>query len=186
MDTIKGAVNSITADMNGNLLITFIVSKEHRESAYAIMQSYNGQSLRLDIATDKPIRSLNANSYFHVLVTKIAEKMKLGIEEIKKQMVVEYGSVMQDEDNQIVAIKLPSSVKVDAVYKYAKWLNRECENGKYFDCYIIYKQTHTLDSSEMARLIDGVVKEAEELGIETLDQIKLKALTDKWEAKEEL
>ena len=38
----------------------------------------------------------------------------------------------------------------------------------------------------MAKLIDGTAKEAEELGIETLDQIKLKALTDKWEAKEEL
>ena len=67
----------------------------------------------------------------------------------------------------------------------AKWFDTREENGRYFDCYIIYKQTHTLDSAEMAKLIDGTVKEAEELGIETLDQIKLKALTDKWEAKEE-
>ena len=185
MDTIKGAVNSITADMSDNLLITFIVSKEHRESAYAIMQSYSGQSLRLDIAIDKPIRSLNANAYFHVLVTKIAEKMKLGDMEVKHNLVIEYGTVMKDEDGQVVGIKLPSSVKVENVYKYAKWFDRREENGKYFDCYIIYKQTHTLDSGEMARLVDGVVKEAEELGIETLDQIKLKALTDKWEAREE-
>jgi len=182
---ITARLNSLSADLNGNLLVEFSVSRAKRETALAELETLKDTDLKLDIKKDKPVRSLNANAYFHVLVTEIAEKMKLGMEEVKHNLVIEYGTVMKDEDGQVVGIKLPSSVKVDAVYKYAKWFDRREENGKYFDCYIIYKQTHTLDSLEMARLIDGVVKEAEELGIETLDQIKLKALTDKWEAREE-
>jgi hypothetical protein len=74
---------------------------------------------------------------------------------------------------------------VENVYKYAKWFDRREENGKYFDCYIIYKQTHTLDSGEMNKLISGVVLEAQELGIDTLEEVKIKQLINSWEAKEE-
>jgi len=179
-------IHALAMDMDGGLLATFKISKEKRMSAFAELDGLRDMDLRLEVKKDKPIRSLNANAYFHVLADKIAEKMKLGMEEVKHNLVIEYGTTLKDEDGGVVGIKLPSSVKVESIYKYAKWFDTREENGKYFDCYIIFKQTHTLDSAEMAKLIDGTVREAQELGIETLDQIKLKALTDKWEAKEEL
>ena len=42
--------------------------------------------------------------------------------------------------------------------------------------YLIYKETHTLDSAEMATLIDGTIEEAKQLGIETLTPIELENL----------
>ena len=179
-------IHDMTADLNGNLIVSFIIRKEKRISAIEELNRLKDKDLNLEVKEDKPKRSLSANAYFHVLADKIAEKMKLGMEEVKYNLVIEYGTTLKDEDGGVVGIKLPSSVKVESIYKYAKWFDTREENGRYFDCYIIYKQTHTLDSAEMAKLIDGTAKEAEELGIETLDQIKLKALTDKWEAKEEL
>lgn len=179
-------IHDMTADLNGNLIVSFTIRKEKRISAIEELNKLKDKELNLEVKEDKPKRSLNANAYFHVLASQIAEKMKLGMEEVKHNLVIEYGTTLKDEEGQVVGIKLPSSVKVENVYKYAKWFDTREENGRDFDCYIIYKQTHTLDSAEMAALIDGTTKEAEELGIETLDQIKLKALTDKWEAREEL
>ena len=45
-----------------------------------------------------------------------------------------------------------------------------------FNCYLVFKETHTLDSAEMARLIDGTVQEAQSLGIETLTPAELEIL----------
>ena len=63
-------------------------------------------------------------------LTKSPRKMKLGMEEVKHNLVIEYGTTLKDEDGQVVGIKLPSSVKVDNVYKYAKWFDTREENGK--------------------------------------------------------
>ncbi len=41
---------------------------------------------------------------------------------------------------------------------------------------MIYKETHTLNSAEMATLIDGTIEEAKQLGIETLTSIELENL----------
>ena len=48
---------------------------------------------------------------------------------------------------------------------------------------LLYKQTHTLNSAEMARLIAGAVQEASQLGIETLTPKELASLQEKWGKK---
>ncbi len=121
----------------------------------------------IDIKKYSPKRSLDANAYFHLLVDKIAEQLRIGNDECKVKMVLEYGTVATDEEGAKVGIKLPKSVNVNSIYPYAKWFDEREENGKKFNCYLIYKQTHTLDSKEMSRLIEGVVYEAQELGIKT-------------------
>jgi hypothetical protein len=121
-----------------------------------------------DIKPYKPKRSLNANAYFHLLVGKIAQVMRKGADEVKIAMVLDYGTVARDEHGEKVGIKLPVSVNVKNIYPYAKWFDERTENGKKFNCYIIYKQTRDLDRAEMARLIEGVINEANELGIETI------------------
>ena len=125
-------------------------------------------------------RSLDANAYFHVLVSKIAEVMKLGEDETKIKMVLEYGSIMRDENGDKVGFKLPASVNVSSIYKYAKWFDERIENGHKFNCYIIYEHTHKLDSKQMARLIDGTIYEAKELGIETMTPAELAELKSGW------
>ena len=132
----------------------------------------------IDKVKDKPLtatimqyrakRSLDANAYFHLLIGRIAKIQRLGEDEVKKAMVLDYGTVARDEHGDKVGIKLPASVKVNSIYPYAKWFDERIENGRRFNCYIIYKQTRELDRAEMARLIEGVILEAKELGIETI------------------
>lgn len=125
-------------------------------------------------------RSLDANAYFHVLVGKIAEAMDLGFEEVKTNLVTEYGAFERDEDGVKVGFKLPASVNVETIYRYVKCFDTREENGKLFNCYIVFKHTHLMDSKEMSRLIDGTVYEAKNLGIETMPPAKLAALVEGW------
>lgn len=128
----------------------------------------------------KSKRTLSANSYFHVLVHKIAEVLKIGNDECKVKMNLEYGTPLRIDDNTLFAFKVPKGSKVTDIVKYPKWVKTVTDNGKEVDVYMVYKETHTLTSSEMARLIDGVTYEAKQLGIETLDEIELKQLIESY------
>jgi hypothetical protein len=51
--------------------------------------------------------------------------------------------------------------------------------------YFLYKHTHTLDSKEMARLIDGVIYEAEQLGIETATPEEKAKMLARWQGEKQ-
>lgn len=121
-------------------------------------------------------RSLDANAYFHVLVDKIAKAVNKSAESVKVQMNLDYGTIASDERGLKAGFKALKSVPINQFFKYAKPIDECVENGKVFIKYLIYKETHTLDSKEMATLIDGVVEEAKQLGIETLTPVELAAL----------
>jgi len=125
-------------------------------------------------------RSLDANAYFHVLVNKIATTVGSSDDEVKRELVVKYGTVETDENGIPYGAMLPAGADVDKVYPYTRCFKTMELNGKTYRCYLLYKHTHDMDSAEMSRLIDGTVSEAKELGIETMtpDQIReLEGLT---------
>ena len=126
-------------------------------------------------------RSLDANSYFHVLVGKISEATNIAFEEVKTWLVTEYGTFERDENGLKVGFKLPASVDVTKIYRYVKCFDTRKEGGVEFNCYIVFKQTHLMDTREMSRLIDGAVSEAKVLGIETLPPDKLAAMVEGWQ-----
>ncbi len=121
-------------------------------------------------------RSLDANAYFHVLVDKISKVLNRPNEEVKTQLNLEYGTLARDETGQIAGFKALKDVPITKFFKYAKPIGECVENNKTFVKYLIYKETHTLDSAEMSRLIDGAIQEAKDLNIETLTPIELENL----------
>ncbi len=129
-----------------------------------------------EIKPFKKRRSLDANAYFHVLIDKIAKATKRSVEEIKTQLVFDYGTIAKDERGLKAGFKALKDIPITQYFKYAKPIGECVENGKLFVKYLIYKETHTLDSSEMAQLIDGTIEEAKQLGIETLTPAELENL----------
>lgn len=121
-------------------------------------------------------RSLDANAYFHVLVDKIAKAVKRSAEDVKVQLNLDYGTIAKDEKGLKAGFKALKEVPITKYFKYAKPIGETTENGKTFVKYLIYKETHTLDSAEMATLIDGTIAEAKQLGIETLTPLELENL----------
>lgn len=136
--------------------------------------------VRIEITKYRQARSLDANAYFHVLVNKIAHAAQSSDDDVKRELVVKYGTIARDSDGGPVAAKLPASVDVSAFYPYTRCYKTEEEGGKSFKCYLFYKRTRELDSAEMAHLIDGTIYEAKELGIETMTPDQIALLEASW------
>lgn len=113
-------------------------------------------------------RSMDANAYFHVLVNKIATTLCSSDEEVKKHLVVKYGTLETDEDGSVYSAMLPASADIDRLYPYTRCYKTVEHNGKHCKCYLFYKRTRDMDSKEMSHLIDGTVSEAKALDIEIM------------------
>ena len=160
---MRGTLRDLTMNRDGTQNITVTVQADFREK----FDQLNGKDLDIEIKQHREIRSKSANAYFHVLVNKIAAETFGSDDAIKAHLVVKYGAIKKDEDGMNVGFKLPASVDVSSIYAYTRLFDQRTENGKLFNCYLVYKPTHEMDTKEMARLIDGAIEEAKELGIET-------------------
>lgn len=125
-------------------------------------------------------RSKDANAYFHVLVNELARYYNISDTEMKIKMNLEYGTIARFEDGRIKGCKVPKGTNIREFYQYAKWYKKD-ENED--DCYIFYKETHTLNTKEMAQLINGVVQECENAEIETKPKAEIESLLKEWDNK---
>lgn len=130
-----------------------------------------------EIKERKGKRSNNANAYFHLLVNKLARYYNIKDEEMKIKMNLDYGTIARFDDGRIKGCKVPEGTNIKDIYEYSKWYKTDDEGN---DCYIFYKRTHTLDTKEMSQLINGVVQECEDVGIETETPEKIEALLRSW------
>lgn len=132
-----------------------------------------------NVDKERKKRSLDANAYFHVLVSELSKYYETSLEEMKIKMNLEYGEIATDEHGKL-GCKVPKGMDISQFYKYAKWYKEDVDGC---DCYLFFKETHTLNSKEFARLINGVVQECREVGIETLEDIEINALLENYNIK---
>lgn len=163
---MKGKLRDLTFGPRGECYIQIAVERDFSEDFDRLKDG----EVSVEIKKYRKGRSLDANAYFHVLVNMIAAAQNLGDDEVKKMLVLRYGTLAKDANGMTVAAKLPLSVETDLIYPYMKWYKTVNEGGMDLGCYMFYKRTHTMDSKEMARLIDGAVYEAEELGLDTMSE----------------
>lgn len=169
---MKGRLKDLTFGARGEQHITVTVTSDFTQ----LFDDLKDCEISVEIKRWREPRSKNANAYFHVLVNKIAEAQRLGNDEVKKMMVLEYGTLATDETGSVLGAMVPENTNIEEFYPYAKWYKSMEVKDREYDCYLFYKQTHTLDSKEMARLIDGTIYVAKGLGIETMTPDQLARL----------
>lgn len=173
---MRGRLVDIVVGFNRKQRVTIELDRDFREE----FDRLHGQELDVEIKKHREKRSKDANAYFHVLVNKIAAERGGKDDDVKRQLVVEYGALDRDEDGTVIGFKLPASVNVDKIYPYVRCFDTREENGKLFKCYLVYKHTSDMDSKEMARLIDGAIETAQELGIATDTPEQLARYKEDW------
>lgn len=182
---LTGKIKDINIDLKTNSIVLSLNINESQKAKDMFDDLNQEEKLSISISKYKEKRSLNANAYFHLLVNKIASVTGSSDDEIKKELVVKYGTLYRDETGGVIGFKLPETVNAEKIYPYVRSFDRRIENGKAFICYLCYKRTHTLNTQEMSHLIDGTVSEAKELGIETMTPDELLILKEKWIGAEE-
>ena len=120
----------------------------------------------------KEKRSLNANSYCWVLIGQIADILRASKEEVYFNMLKNYG--------QSTVVSVLSEINVAGFFKYYEEFGRGEVNGKDFTHYKVYKGSSEFDTKEMAILIDGVISEAQELGVDTRTPEEVDKMKSLW------
>ena len=119
-----------------------------------------------------PKRSLTANSYAWVLISKIADALRANKDDIYLKMLEDYG--------QSLLIPVEVGKQPDGFFKYFRFITTSPINGKNADWYKVSKGSSNFDSREMAIFIDGIVSEAQDLEIETIPPRELMRLKEMW------
>ena len=144
----------------------------------------NKRAIKLQILAPETVgmsgrkkRSLDANAYFWVLVGKIADKLRASKDEIYFEMLKKYG--------QSITVTVRAGLDLSrAGFKYYELFKDGISAGKPFEAYRVFIGSSQYDTREMSVLIDGVVQEAKELGIETLTQLELAEILGRYEQEQ--
>lgn len=136
------------------------------------LEKLRGLKLNIELKQFREKRSLNSNNYAWELITKIADVLRSSKEEVYLQMLKRYGK------SQMISVL--SEIDVNKFLKYFEEAGESTLNGKLFKHYKVYTGSSEMDSKEMSILIDGIVSEAKELGIETMPPNELKSLKESW------
>ena len=171
-----GRLHTVTQTLDGQIIVSFICNASpHLDDL--------GGELDITVQRHREPRSRSANSYFHVLVTKIAEAVGASNTEVKNRLIREYGA-FQFEDGRIPTYGVKAEY-AEAVLNYESVHFKPVGLDGDYVRMAIMRGSHTYNTKEMARLIDGTVSEARELGIETLTPNELERMKANWSSKEE-
>lgn len=112
---------------------------------------------RYEVKELREKRTLTQNAYYWALENRLAAILRISNEELHFQLLQRYAPV--------TGVILRADVDWPAYYKYTvlEWED-EKKNAKYWR---VYKGSSEMDTAEFTRLLDGLVSECKEVGIET-------------------
>lgn len=112
-------------------------------------------------------RSLDANSYYHVLLNKIAGRLGTSLQEVKNLTLARYGQLERDSDGRTVNMIVPDDIDVEkwAEIHLAPTSQVQTLNGVLYRVYKVLRGSSDLNSYEMYLLIKGTISEAREAGL---------------------
>lgn len=138
-----------------------------------------GKRFDIEISRHREKRSLDANAYCWVLLGKLAAVLGIPKTEIYRELIKDIG------DNFEI---LP--IRKKAVETFcSNWENRGlgwiAERQGYskikgYENVVVYYGSSVYDTKQMSTLINLLVEECKEQGIETLPPEKLAAMTERW------
>ena len=177
MTELKGKMISAGRDFSsGRIQITF----EFGEDAATVYDELRDNDLTVKLSRYKAKRSLDANNYCWVLIDALATKLRIGKEEIYRELIKDIGGVSE-------LICITKKAKDDFVKAWTSrgigWQVEEMES-KIDGCIVLrcYYGSSVFDTSQMARLIDAVIRACEDHGIPTMTDEEAAKLVSRWTA----
>ena len=141
------------------------------------IEELQNQKLDIEIKKHREKRSLDANAYFWVLVSKIQDVVGIPKELIYKDLIKGIGSYEVVPIKDIAVAKFRQAWSKNGLGWVTDTTKSKLEG---FTNVIAYYGSSTYDSKEMTRLIDLTIQECNQLGIETKTDEEIKSLLEGW------
>lgn len=171
---INGRITGISTNLDGTIKLELNISNNKDILVDGYYKLKDKDNLSISIKEHRERRSLDANAYCWVLLQKLAEVLKSDKDILYEDMICKYGVFTH-------LIVKPSAVeRVKEEWRAVRELGEVTVNGKTGIQLQCYFGSSTYDTKEMSVLIDGIVRECQELGIETLTPEEIADMKRKW------
>lgn len=168
-----GMLSGVSQDiLSGKATVSFEVEDTKRVAVEAA--SLSGIRLRIEAKKYRKKRSLDANAYYWQLITKLAHCVGISKPAAHNIMLRKYG---QDEimGGKLIYLIIPDTDAAEEQALEAETYHikptsevRVGTDGEIYRTYIMIRGSSTYDTKEMSDLINGLVTECKNVGIETL------------------
>lgn len=161
----------------GDVVLSFRIAPESRQSVDDIL-SLNGD-LSLEVKKYRKSRSLDANAYMWVLCDKIAQKVNATKESVYREIIKRVG---------VFSVIAAQEDKSEAVIngwegRGIGWVAEVMDGCKIDGCarIMLYYGSSTYNTEEFSRLLDEIISEAKELGIDTATPDEIALMKVRWD-----
>jgi hypothetical protein len=180
MHELTGKIAGVSFTIDGMPMVALQLNE--RNSALAMLDELKSlEKLTVKLSKFKQKRSLDANAYCWVLISKIAEKTKIPKDEVYRNAIRGIGG---NYDVVCIQNKAVESLCSAWVRNGIGW-QTDTMPSKLDGCtnIMLYYGSSTYDVEQMSRLIDNIMQDCIALGIETKSQAEIDSLLSHWGSK---
>lgn len=165
-----GRIVDFSLSLTGKQRLTLELDEDFRNR----FDDLKEKDLNIELKQFHKKRSLEANRYAWTLIDKIAAKTRVAKTEVYRNAIREIGGV-----SDIVSIQTRAVAGMKKMWQNlgTGWQAEELDSEiPGWTNLILYKGSSTFNSEQMSRLIDSLVQDAKQLGIETRPQEEIDSL----------
>jgi len=183
-----GKFRDVSRDLfSGKCQIVFDADDINLEDINAIKDE---EQLRITVKKYRKKRSLDANSFYWVLVGKVAESLQISKPHCHNMMLARYGQTEFFGD-QVAYTMLPDTEVVTKRMEqmqeshFAPTSQRKMgSDGVMYRAWKLLKPSHEYDSKEFSILLEGLIDEAKSIGVETIPKQELERMMQALEKRD--
>lgn len=192
---IKGRFKDLSIDfVSGKAVISF-TTDANKETISDMFQMLKDKLLDISFAEHKQKRSLNANAYAWVLMEKIARAIReqnpdvlINTGDLYEQYIQRMCLFERDQNDELVwiLINADQSIKLhDGHWRFNRNIYVKEGGGKEIcvSMYLKLRGSSTFDSKEMYQLIQMIIDDAKQYGVETLTPSEIEKMANAWRPK---
>ncbi len=170
-----GRIKDIGRTLDEKLTVTLEGAKIDAGEVAALSQI---EKLSVEIKKHRAKRSLDSNAYYWLLVGKICKATGDSSNHIHNIMLDRYGELDRMPDGSLIPFCIRDDIDyLEFPYPHLKPTQRTLSKGdRLYRWYYQIKGSSEYNTKEMSRLIDGVVSECKEMGIETLPKEEIERM----------
>lgn len=183
--TCKGILKNLSLDWNTRKPEVILQLDARAED----IEKLKDKPLSVELKQYRRKRSLDANAYYWKLITELSEKLGQSKDYMHNYMLRRYGQI-EIIDGQAVYTVIPDTdeaqKKVDEAQTYHLKPTTQVKAGReglMYRTYMMLRGSSDYDTKEMSCLIDGLVSECKDIGIETLSPNELERMMQAYERK---
>ena len=175
---VKNSI-SFKALESGETEVSFVVDKMNYSEKTNVRAALEGagEALSLVLSKFRQKRSLNANNYAWVLLQKLAEERGQTKEEVYREFIKQYGIFRPVTVNKEAAETLEYIWQKNGL----GWVVEETGRTDKSVDLLMYYGSSTYNTRQMSRLLDAIVDDCKQCGIETLPPEQIEEMKRTWE-----